>query len=187
MKGTDILLLGPITRRRNEIHYAFGYKDDMRDFDWILHDETVELLGYTCQKATLDYGGRQWEAWFSPDIPIHYGPFKFGNLGGLILKMEDASGEWIFNAQSINSDPKRVSYFMLAFDKRAQLELFDRNSYYHKKRQHYETATDRAIAQGLKFQSKESEERSRETLRRIYNRNSNWIEFGDDHAIPRPR
>ena len=40
------------------------------NFAWKLISETKKIQGYNCQKATLDYGGRSWEAWFTKEIPI---------------------------------------------------------------------------------------------------------------------
>lgn len=34
-------------------------------------------------------GGRDWVAWFTNDIPIQDGPYKFCGLPGLIIKIED--------------------------------------------------------------------------------------------------
>lgn len=43
-----------------------------------------------------NFGGRRWEAWFTPDIPYSDGPYKFCGLPGLILKIIDTKGHYKF-------------------------------------------------------------------------------------------
>ncbi|MDO4225710.1 MAG: GLPGLI family protein [Bergeyella zoohelcum] len=71
--------------------------DENVKFDWKLHNETIKLGELTCQKATTQYGGRDWVAWFTPDIPINNGPYKFYGLPGLIVKVEDTKGHYSFD------------------------------------------------------------------------------------------
>ncbi len=81
----------------NEI-YSY---DETLDFEWTLHDESLTVNGYKCKKASLTYGGRNWTAWYSPEIPFAYGPYKFRGLPGLILKMEEDTGVYSFEALSV--------------------------------------------------------------------------------------
>lgn len=56
---------------------------------WNILPETQKIENYNCQKATLSFGGRIWEAWFSKDLPFPDGPYKFHGLPGLIVKLQD--------------------------------------------------------------------------------------------------
>ncbi|WP_449399715.1 GLPGLI family protein [Chryseobacterium wanjuense] len=38
--------------------------------NWKLSDETKKIGDYTLQKATADFGGRSWTAWFNKEINI---------------------------------------------------------------------------------------------------------------------
>lgn len=58
-------------------------------FKWNILPETQKIENYNCQKATTNFGGRVWEAWFSKDLPFPDGPYKFNGLPGLIVKLED--------------------------------------------------------------------------------------------------
>jgi len=64
------------------------------------------ILGFTCQKAYTSYAGRNYVAWYSPQIPISDGPYKFNGLPGLILKISDTKNQHCFTINSI----KKVSY-----------------------------------------------------------------------------
>ncbi|SFI27842.1 GLPGLI family protein [Halpernia frigidisoli] len=66
-------------------------------FSWKILPETVKIGDYNTQKAEMKYGGRTWNAWFTTDIPIQDGPYKFGGLPGLIVKIEDTAGNYSFD------------------------------------------------------------------------------------------
>ena len=80
---------------------AFKYTESTPLQTWKLHEDTVEIMGYLCQKATCSWRGRDYTAWFAPDIPINDGPYKFCGLPGLILKIEDDSGNFSFQIESL--------------------------------------------------------------------------------------
>jgi GLPGLI family protein len=65
-----------------------AYKDKPQ-FNWKISNEKLKIGEYNTQKATADFGGRKWTAWFSSDIPLQDGPYKFYGLPGLIVKIED--------------------------------------------------------------------------------------------------
>ena len=65
---------------------------------WQLQDETLEVMGYKCQKATCNFRGRNYTAWFTMDIPVNDGPYKFYGLPGLILMIEDSGKLFCFKA-----------------------------------------------------------------------------------------
>lgn len=63
---------------------------------WEISTDTLTILGYLCQKATTSFRGRKYEVWFTPDIPINDGPWKFYGLPGLILKAVDSENLFSF-------------------------------------------------------------------------------------------
>jgi len=77
------------------------YEEKLYDFSWKIKDEKMELHGYFCQEARCTYGGRNWIAWFTMDIPYSNGPYKFGGLPGLIVKMYDDKTNYTFELISI--------------------------------------------------------------------------------------
>ena len=61
--------------------------------DWKITMDTVNLSGVKCQKATAFFRGRNWIAWFAPDMPFQSGPWKLHGLPGLILEAYDSKKE----------------------------------------------------------------------------------------------
>jgi GLPGLI family protein len=115
----------------------FIVKDSDTVFNWKLHKETKNVIGYKCQKATLVHRGRTYEAFFTIDIPFTNGPWKFGNLPGLILEVYSndnvfkivANKLQIKNAETIIENPfdeeieKSITWdqFLLAYRRKYNL------------------------------------------------------------------
>ncbi|KAB1232823.1 GLPGLI family protein [Chryseobacterium viscerum] len=73
---------------------AYKMPEDQKP-EWKILPEKQKIGEYNTQKATTNYGGRSWTAWFSTDIPFQDGPYKFYGLPGLIVKIEDKTGSHI--------------------------------------------------------------------------------------------
>ena len=63
-----------------------------RKINWKISSEKEKIGEWNAQKAEADFAGRHWIAWFSTEIPIQDGPYKFQGLPGLIVKIEDKNG-----------------------------------------------------------------------------------------------
>ncbi|MEL4307227.1 GLPGLI family protein [Joostella sp. CR20] len=94
----------------------YYYTQPMNQFKWKLVNEEKDILGYTCKKATMQFAGRDYIAWYATDIPISDGPYKFNGLPGLILSIYDEKKHYEFTVRSI----EKVSYFFATKD-----EFFD--------------------------------------------------------------
>ena len=77
------------------------YEEKWSGQEWTLEEDTASFLGHSCQKATCRWRGRDYVAWFAPDIPIRRGPWKFGGLPGLIMKINDVDSLYVFEAVAI--------------------------------------------------------------------------------------
>ena len=64
---------------------------------WKISDETKNIGNFKAQKATANFGGRHWEAWFSTELPFSEGPYKFRGLPGLILELKDSNENYLFS------------------------------------------------------------------------------------------
>ncbi|AZI39928.1 MULTISPECIES: GLPGLI family protein [Chryseobacterium group] len=72
--------------------------------NWKLTNESKTINSLTCKKAEVNYKGRNWIAWYSTEIPLSYGPYKFTGLPGLIIKISDESGDYDFElVKSVSS------------------------------------------------------------------------------------
>jgi len=87
------------------VKYNSYYTEPYPLQQWTMGTETQDILGHRCQKATCHWRGRDFVAWFAPDIPVKAGPWKFGGLPGLILKLQDTAGVYRFEAVQISSKP----------------------------------------------------------------------------------
>jgi len=77
------------------------YVEDNVKFDWKILADRKNILSYSCQKASTTFRGRTYVAWFTTDIPISDGPYKFAGLPGLILQIQDTKGHYKYNCIGI--------------------------------------------------------------------------------------
>ncbi|MDE6669583.1 MAG: GLPGLI family protein [Muribaculaceae bacterium] len=87
----------------------YYYDEPRATIKWKISDDTKDILGYQCVKATGKYHGRKWEVWFTPEIPISDGPWKLCGLPGLILYAEDKDNEFIFEAIGIETNIQEIT------------------------------------------------------------------------------
>ncbi|GAB0154782.1 hypothetical protein CHRYSEOSP005_00420 [Chryseobacterium sp. Alg-005] len=88
-----------------------GYSEDLK-FNWNILNEKQKIGAYNAQKATTEFGGRKWTAWFSTDLPFQDGPYKFSGLPGLIVKIEDdeKNYSWVLQGNKKVKDYSEFSY-----------------------------------------------------------------------------
>ena len=82
----------PFAMVRENCQYTEAYPMQQ----WTLVAEHQTIHGYRCQKATCHWRGRDYVAWFTTEIPLRCGPWKFGGLPGLIVKISDTKKEYNF-------------------------------------------------------------------------------------------
>jgi GLPGLI family protein len=70
---------------------SYKIEEDQKP-EWKILPDKQKVGEYNAQKATTNFGGREWTAWFSTDLPFQDGPYKFYGLPGLIVKIEDKTG-----------------------------------------------------------------------------------------------
>lgn len=93
----------------------FYYEENI-DRNWNILTETKVILGYEAQKAKIKYGGRNYTAWFTEEIPIPSGPYKFGGLPGLIVQIEDDKNHYVFQLESFERLKNQTSNFLIIQD-----------------------------------------------------------------------
>lgn len=82
----------------------FYGKDSLLQWDWQITNETKEINGFVCKKATSDAFGYYFTAWFTEDIAISAGPEKFDGLPGLILYVGTAYYEYVATSVQIEKN-----------------------------------------------------------------------------------
>lgn len=79
----------------------FQYCEPFDVFVWKLTDTTTTIGEFKANCAYTDYGGRRWVAWYTTDIPISDGPYKFRGLPGLIIKLYDDQKHYVFELEKL--------------------------------------------------------------------------------------
>ncbi|WP_299178691.1 GLPGLI family protein [uncultured Chryseobacterium sp.] len=87
---------------------TYQYEEAQPKFNWKLENEEKNIIGYKCKKATGQYRGRNYIAWYAEEIPINNGPYIFEGLPGLILEAEDLDQKFKFVAVGINKKSKPI-------------------------------------------------------------------------------
>lgn len=80
----------------------FKVSDD-RNINWKILPEKEKIGELMTQKATTNFAGRLWTAWFATEIPFQDGPYKFRGLPGLIVKIEDKTKSHSFVLNGIKN------------------------------------------------------------------------------------
>lgn len=93
------------------LNSVFGYNEEPK-FNWKISNDKQKIGEYEAQKATTEFGGRKWTAWFTESIPFPDGPYKFSGLPGLIVKIEDAEKNfsWVLTANKSLKEFEELSY-----------------------------------------------------------------------------
>lgn len=88
---------------------TYAYQDNSH-LDWkIEKQDTMNLLGYNCFKATTTFRGRDYIAYFTDEIPISEGPYKFKGLPGLILKVSSTDNDYSFTAVGLERKSEELN------------------------------------------------------------------------------
>lgn len=142
---------GKITCHDHVIGGMFKYIEDIDLFNWQLTNDTATIQGYKSQKATCNFGGRSWIAWFSPEIPYSDGPYKFNGLPGLILKVADTKNHYVFVLESIGRPPKElmIDYRVKDFMETTKYGFFSAEDSFR------EDIIDRAKAAGIGYEDQQ--------------------------------
>lgn len=119
----------------------YKMNEELVSINWklIVNDSKI-ITNFKCLKAIGEFRGRKYIAWYSPDIPINSGPWKFNGLPGLILEIEDIDNKFQWVATEIKYPykgdipleiPKSEKYIELSLEEFVQIKedfLEDRQS-----------------------------------------------------------
>lgn len=71
-------------------------EEPLTKIPWKITKDTTSFSGIHCQKATAYFKGRNWIAWYAPELPFQSGPWKLNGLPGLIIEAYDEKKEVMF-------------------------------------------------------------------------------------------
>jgi len=80
---------------------AYLIESPVPEMTWKIGSDTASFGGLHCQKATTHFKGRDYTAWFCPDLPVHTGPWKLNGLPGAIVEAYDAKNEVVFKFDGV--------------------------------------------------------------------------------------
>lgn len=86
----------------------YKYHEKLSLMSWQIKSDEKEILGYKCQKAYCHFRGRNWVAWYTTEIQLLDGPWKFCGLPGLILQVEDDRGYFKFSCVKISGEKRDI-------------------------------------------------------------------------------
>lgn len=118
---------------------VFIVKERIEPIQWEIKNEQKKVGKFTCQKAIGKFRGRIYTAWFTPEVPVHVGPWKLHGLPGSIVEVADEQKALLMQIQSISpalissnkilppNDGKETSfaeYFAIAQNMSSDFEKF---------------------------------------------------------------
>lgn len=159
---------------------------------WNLENETKMIGGYKVQKATTKYGGRNWTAWFTKDINLSEGPYKFKGLPGLIFEIYDDKDNFKFSLVKSYKLPKTYETLEILEKfggqnpvkipesrlKKMMLDYY--NDPLHTFKEHYKSNTNpdaRFMVMGIEVKSPEQFKELSEMMQKNIKKNNNPIEI----------
>lgn len=95
----------------------YAYTESTPHQKWTLGTDTMTVLNYLCQRATCEFRGRQYEAWYTEQIPMAFGPWKLNGLPGAILAAKSLDGEYDFRATGIVRKSQPIEHWERDYQK----------------------------------------------------------------------
>ncbi|MBD1386001.1 GLPGLI family protein [Mucilaginibacter rigui] len=92
--------------RKEKLVNNYLIEEPMPVIKWSITKDTASFSGLKCQKATGHFAGRDYTAWFCPDLPFHSGPWKLMGLPGLIVEAYDAKKQVVFKFDGLDNADK---------------------------------------------------------------------------------
>lgn len=124
---------------------------------WNIHNESKKISHYNCNKATVSFRGRKYIAWYSLDIPLKNGPYKFHGLPGLILEIYDETNRFHWLITKIKSPFSSSKLEKIFNDNSKQYEQLNLKKFVEmteNKKPNIETKLPRGISVSVDYKTK---------------------------------
>ncbi|MBP5387492.1 MAG: GLPGLI family protein [Prevotella sp.] len=106
------------------------YIEPVPNIQWtLLPEDRDTIMGYRCQAAEGEFGGRKWKVWYTDLIPVPLGPWKLGGLKGLILRAVDSGQNFIFEVEGLAQKRLPVKQFDWKYKKMSKDEWMKFETY----------------------------------------------------------
>lgn len=92
--------------RDNFENNIFVVAEEKKFPKWEFINETKKIGKFNCEKAKVIFRGRTYFAWYTPDIPLPFGPWKARGLPGLILEFYEENNVFQIRAKKIMFNDK---------------------------------------------------------------------------------
>ena len=148
---------------------------DDRKIVWKILPERQKIGEFNAQKATTEFAGRQWVAWFTSELPFQDGPYKFHGLPGLIVKLEDHTKTHQFELIGVSKftpNPEKTSEFIVK-NKEIEISQKQYKKMYLENRNDPSKVMKQAIANGAIIQLTDSNGNKISTAEMIKKREQN--------------
>lgn len=106
------------------IDYKYSYYEP-NIIEWKILKERKKIGKYNCKLAKCSAYGRSWSVWYTSDVALNYGPYKFNGLPGLIVALNDDENKFHFTLQDFG---KHSIKFNLPNKK--DYKLINKSNYY---------------------------------------------------------
>ncbi|WP_417430898.1 GLPGLI family protein [Halpernia sp.] len=169
-----------IFKKYEMILYKFYSSDYLFPTKWELLKQKKEILGHKCENASISFGGREWIAWYTMEIPIQDGPYKFSGLPGLILEISSNDNDYQFFATSIEKKTDAIKPFPAIPMGNLQKEItFKENIIREPAAQYKQNLMQSNMKVSVSFNGKQSSDK--EIIETI---NSSFLEWMEGHNNP---
>ena len=153
----------------------YKYNDSV-NMQWKITDIYDTLNNMKIRKAETKFRGRNYTAWYTSEIPISDGPYKFKGLPGLIIKLYDSKKEINYSLIGLKIFKNNKS---LKLNYNSEALLVSKSKYKKIKESFKQNPIPYMESQGAVF-SEETERIIKEKFRKRNNKTNNPIELKED-------
>ncbi len=140
--------------------------EEKEALNWKITTSRDTINGYPATLATTHFGGRDYKAWFTEELPFSDGPYKFKGLPGLIVKVGDTQNQYVFDLISFNKKEEGFSFDPKAGAKTTKQKFFKARNTFKKN-----------FIGGMDSRGVQFEGDMRENQKRMQKLNNNKIEI----------
>ncbi|WP_299217905.1 GLPGLI family protein [uncultured Aquimarina sp.] len=92
------------------------YKYSSDHLEWTITENSKKIGIYNCIQALATFHGRNYEVWFTLEVPINYGPLRLNGLPGLVVEATTDKGFFVSKLISIKTNKSVNQMFSFSKD-----------------------------------------------------------------------